>query len=701
MSFLFPLYLLGALALVIPVLLHLKKRPPKEQVEFSSLLFLEKSPEKTTRRSQLERLLLLLLRCLALLLLALGFGRPFLDSIRSEKATKSLTRAVILVDGSASMRRAGLWEAATQAAKDAAKRYPEGAEVALARFDESTAVLVDFSEAATLAPSARAARVEAVLSDEIAKPSWLGTELGKAMHRAADLLLAADAVQEADRRELVVISDFQSGAQRRSLQENPWPQEIRVRSVPVAPTEPGNVSLTLAAAPPRSRINEAETYRVRIANSADSSDLKTVLSWKGFPETATELLVAPGTSRIVLSPPRPEGATRGILQVKGDAHPFDNEVYLAPVQARPLRIFFVGKADEEKPGEPLFYLRRALHPTPTLEPMIRVSDSLADLSTESSEIALATSPWSVADGRALRAFAEAGGLVIATLSAGTTQEAFDGLVGRTDWQLREANSDSSDPSSSSSPSATPDPSTAQHFSLLADLDFEHPVLAPFARAQIRDFSKIRFWKHRHLDLGDSPSDGVHVLARYDDKAPAWVELRFGQGSIFLMLSGWTPDESQLALSSKFVPLLYSLFDHAGYSIRSAPTLYVGETEHAAPGFYEQPSDDGAPQLVSVNLSPNEGLTDPFDPAIEFSALGIPMAEANSLMTAAAEEGKTSAFLEAEQKESRLKLWKWLVFAALFLLLCETWIASRRRGGPGFSSAPHAPVSGGGKTPEVT
>ncbi|MEM1296707.1 MAG: BatA domain-containing protein, partial [Verrucomicrobiota bacterium] len=50
MGFLFPLYLLGALALAIPVLLHLRRRPPKDRVVFSSLMFLDpQTPQKKQR----------------------------------------------------------------------------------------------------------------------------------------------------------------------------------------------------------------------------------------------------------------------------------------------------------------------------------------------------------------------------------------------------------------------------------------------------------------------------------------------------------------------------------------------------------------------------------------------------------------------------------------------------------------------------
>ena len=116
MSFLFPLYLLGAAALAVPILLHLRRRPPKEHIPFSSHMFLEQTPEKLTRRTRLERWLLLALRCLALLLLALAFGRPFLNTLPEAIVADSLERKVILIDRSASMKREDLWDQALKAA---------------------------------------------------------------------------------------------------------------------------------------------------------------------------------------------------------------------------------------------------------------------------------------------------------------------------------------------------------------------------------------------------------------------------------------------------------------------------------------------------------------------------------------------------------------------------------------------------------
>src|SRR6516162_4573390 len=113
MSFLAPLLLVGGLAVALPVIFHLIRRTTRERRVFSSLMFLKSTPPRLTRRNRLEHILLLLLRSAAICLLAAGFSRPFirhaLPSIPSAATPKKI---VVLVDVSASMRRANLWSQA-------------------------------------------------------------------------------------------------------------------------------------------------------------------------------------------------------------------------------------------------------------------------------------------------------------------------------------------------------------------------------------------------------------------------------------------------------------------------------------------------------------------------------------------------------------------------------------------------------------
>ena len=79
-SFLSPLFLAGAAAAAVPIVLHLLKREPEPRVKFASVKLIKQAPVEHTDRRRLRELLLLALRVTALILLALAFARPFLAS---------------------------------------------------------------------------------------------------------------------------------------------------------------------------------------------------------------------------------------------------------------------------------------------------------------------------------------------------------------------------------------------------------------------------------------------------------------------------------------------------------------------------------------------------------------------------------------------------------------------------------------------
>src|SRR6476619_1750342 len=120
MSFLAPLYILGGLAIALPVLFHLIRRTPQGRQEFSSLMFLDPSPPRITKRSRLNNILLLLRRAAALGLLAFAFARPFFRQAASADINQAKGRRVaLLVDTSASMRRGDTWNHARAEAENA------------------------------------------------------------------------------------------------------------------------------------------------------------------------------------------------------------------------------------------------------------------------------------------------------------------------------------------------------------------------------------------------------------------------------------------------------------------------------------------------------------------------------------------------------------------------------------------------------
>src|SRR5688572_29170168 len=117
MWFLNPLFWLGVTAVTAPILVHLVRRTRARKIEFPALMFVRRVPQRTIRRRTLRNLILLLLRCLAILLIVLAFTRPFFTSRGAAKEGDSAGATVILIDSSLSMRRDRLFADALQRAE--------------------------------------------------------------------------------------------------------------------------------------------------------------------------------------------------------------------------------------------------------------------------------------------------------------------------------------------------------------------------------------------------------------------------------------------------------------------------------------------------------------------------------------------------------------------------------------------------------
>src|SRR5262245_15441777 len=247
MNFLTPLFLLGGFAIALPIVFHLIRRTTRERALFSSLMFLRPSPPRLTRRSKLENILLLVLRCAVICLLALGFARPFFKSPALNLATKSSSKRVfLLIDSSASMRRANLWEAARDKARSIIRSLSASDQAALYTFDRELHPLLTFEQWNTTAPENRSELALQKLSE--AKPGWSATQLGGAVIRAAEMLADNPMDAAAPPGEIVIITDFQDGARLEGLQGYEWPKHVGVRLEALKAPKTSNASGQLVTA---------------------------------------------------------------------------------------------------------------------------------------------------------------------------------------------------------------------------------------------------------------------------------------------------------------------------------------------------------------------------------------------------------------------------------------------------------------------
>lgn len=219
MAFLSPLFLLGATAAVLPIVLHLLKRHPELHVRFSAVRFLRQAPVEHARRRHLRELLLLALRVAALGLLAFAFARPFIET---SSAAAGADATVVAIDVSLSMSAQGQIEKARALAKQAIASSRAAAVLTFA--DEAT-VITRLSDDRAVSESA----VDRVV------PGLGGTRYRAAVTTAAELL------REGGGRVLVVTDLQRAGWElddRVSL-----PAGIKVEVVDVGPP-PANLAVT-------------------------------------------------------------------------------------------------------------------------------------------------------------------------------------------------------------------------------------------------------------------------------------------------------------------------------------------------------------------------------------------------------------------------------------------------------------------------
>jgi Aerotolerance regulator N-terminal/von Willebrand factor type A domain len=684
MSFLAPLFLLGALTVALPVIFHLVRRSSQEQMPFSSLMFLQAAPPRVTKRTRLEHLLLLLLRCLVICLLALGFARPFFRRpMTASPRTANVRKILVLIDTSASMRRAGLWPAALAKTGEILRTTAPGDRLAVYTFDRQARPLVNFDQWSSMKAADRAELISKRLA--ALHPGWAATHLGNA------LITAAEAFAEADKRgqapgphRIVLISDLQIGSRVDGLQGYDWPRDVDVQVEPVHPLRPTNAGLQWVT--DLDDTAKPSGIRLRVSNSADARHEQFKLRWAGVAGALPiDVYVPPGQSRVVPAPNLPAGAAGDRLVLSGDDDGFDNTVHVIKPAPEHISVRFVGDESANDPDEPLYYLRRAFQSTPRRIVQVQAQPAAARLTAgdlRQTPLLIATDPLPTSQAAALRDFARGGGTVLFVMRATNAAPTVARLAGVDRLDATEV--------------------TAPNYAMLGTIDFQNPLFAPFADPRYNDFTKIHFWKYRRLDLTRAPA--ARVLARFDDGAAALVEVPEGKGRLLVLTSGWQPADSQLALSSKFVPLLYSLLDLAGAIHRPLSQFHVGdavdlagvaaaaggqpltvlkpdgstvglsagETRFAAtdtPGLYSVASLT-PPVPFAVNLDPAESRTAPL-PMDQLQRLGVPLKpqEIRPMQRLA-----QLRRLHDDEMESREKIWRWLTLAALVLLVGETLLA---------------------------
>ncbi len=710
MGLLAPLFLLGLAAVAVPVLIHLRLRHRSRVVRFPSLMFISKAPYRSMRRRRLRDVLLLLLRCLAVALLALAFARPLWQGDGAAGAASSERLVVVLLDNSFSMGFGDRWQRAAAAAESAFG----GLEA-----DQRGALIVYSDEAHLLsAPTADGALLASTVRDVEVSPR--STSLLPAIQVARGTLADAG---DLGRRELVVVSDFQrSSWTPENVAALPAGVELRLVDVAAEESEVGNAAVTDIAFD-HSRVSDGsgggEREQVGIAArvsyqvvegpaaAAAGRSLRAevdLLLDREVVQTRAVELDADSSTTVNFAPEvlERERTTRGTVRLRDDSLAVDNEFHFVLSPAHEVGVLVIEPDGDRVRGR---YLEEAL--ALGRRPFFRVSRVRASgfqrsmLDGKSVVVvndAAQHLPSAAAD--AVAGFVRDGGGLLLSVERGLTSTA--GLL----RELGVASERQVDRLSGGAGS-------------LAWFDTGHPVFDVFAAARSGDFSSASFFRYHRL----APPEGAAAIARFDDGAPALLDLTpasaedgeaagAASGRVLVMPTSFDTFWNTLPLQAVFLPFVHRSVEYlAGYSLpRSwyrvgevaqvelpggraggegndyltvAPSGRESRIDAAPggllldvdePGFYDFREVRADVAAEPLTLAANVPVPESDLNRLDLDELGSRIRPRPEEAGAAAE----AAARTPEEKERSQRLWWFLIAAAALILAAETLFGNRRR-----------------------
>jgi len=707
-SFLTPLFLLGLAALAIPVLVHLTQRERKSVVAFPSLMFLKKIPYESVQKRRIRDWLLLALRLAALALIVAAFARPFQRGSEIAAAAGGAREIVVLLDRSYSMGYGDSWSRAQRLAADAIASATPADRVSL----------VLFADNAEVALRSTPDRARAVAEINAAAPGPGATKYGPA------LKLAGSALAESllPRKEVIVVSDFQRGG---------WQPDDTLRL-------PGGTVITAGvvegASGPSLALTPATLLRTREAGQPERVTVTAgVLNRTATPATAVpvqlemdgrivqtlSLDVAGSASASVTFAPVSIAATptratvrlgvdtpRGVAVQTGvapaasavDALARDNLFNFVITPSAPVPVTVVTQGTR---GDANLYLSRALAigEAPRFETSLQSVEALAgDAASRARLLILNDVAVPEATAAKLVTFVEGGGGLLIALGP------------RASWpQAREA--------WLPAVMGPPIDRTRGAAAKLSGMDYGHAVFEPFRAPRSGDFSTARFYSYRGLKVAKDAT----VLARFDTGEPALVEKAIGLGRVVMFASTIDLSWNDLALKPVFLPFVHQLGRHLS-GFREQPSyLTIGEVlditaaEMAAGATSSASRTDGSRTVLAPSgqrrdlsvTSPGAGGSNPSAAlelveqgfyevrgggreagAVIVAAANVNLAESNldrmdpdelvAGVTGSGASGSTGAqdVLPDEAQELAQRVWWYLLFAGILLLIAETVLAQR-------------------------
>ncbi len=675
MTFATPWYLLGLLAIGIPVAIHLIRRQRAERIVLPTARFLKTAPKKLVYIQRIQQWLLLAIRVAIVGLLAVAFARPILTGAYSKTVGGQPKSLIILLDTSLSMQYADRYKQAKAAVVDIIRSLKTGDEAGVVAFAESPGRMQPLTtDHATLEAFVRGIPV----------PGYQSTNFLTALRLADQLLLAARYPEKI----VYLVSDFQKSAMPAGNHGWKWSPGIELKVVSVGNTETSNLAVVEGSLDRHQDVYNL-VGRIQNAGTKPVETVRVTLEIEGT-SLASRTVEMEGRSEIRVEFPftlHRTGLHRGTLRIAGDRFEPDNRFYFLADVTPVTRVLCV--SDERGSGgsgDEAYWFRSALSQKDKASFQVDVIDpgqlTIGTLTPYAVVALLNVGDLAPEQARALRAYVKGGGGLLLAPADRVDGDAYNRHYGEvTPALLRQKEIDVDGTSLG-----------------IARVHAQHPVVRALQVDEKTDFGTARFYQYWAVE----PVSGSQVIMRFENGGPAFIANSVGNGRVLLFASSLDTAWNNFPLQVTYLPLLHEAMRHLAGSRDTQMSYRVGDivpvgvpasgaARVTSPGgevtllrstgagfaFYQATAEPGFYQTRSGNL-PGNFAVNVAVPETELVALNPHelvdrlMSSETSAPPALAEQASS---FRAERVRSQ-RYWWWVLLLVAAMCLMETFLANR-------------------------
>src|SRR5580658_3119508 len=660
MGFFAPWFLAGALAVGLPVWLHLLRKHKSQPLPFGSLMFWERHTQSSIKHRRLRYLLLFALRTALFLLIAISFAHLYIErkSIPFQHTGEII---LVAIDDSLSMRASNLFDQAKQMAKSEISGLRAGERAQVVAFGSRVHALTEVTDDKH---QLNAAIDAAELSDD--KTSF--AELSRSLRSIAQSLKLPLRVE--------LYSDMQQTGMPPNFNDLRLNAAILLEPHALASKEVPNYTIENVIAPRRVYDGKKQRVLATVASFGEPKATRQVSLMLNDRVVETKSVDVPESGRATVefqSLDVPYGLeNKGEVKIdSADALPADDSFFFSVERSDPRPALFVYEAGNQMA---LLYFRTALEASgqSAFDVQPALAEQTANVNPAKYAFVVISDVGVLPGGfeSQLREYVQNGGSVLVTLGhhamAQMKVPVSDDRIAESRYAGREGD----------------------RFQTAAWLDPSYPSIQ-----KDNNWSGVEFFRALRVDPGKS-----RVVARLSDETPLLMDQQIGAGHVEVFASTFDDLDNNFPRHASFVPFVEQTARYLGRLDSGPPAVQVGSFEELRDskekgssvdvvdpkggrvfdlrdaataqnvqftmvGFYDIRRPNGRNELVAVNSDRRESDLTPA------SMDDIKLWQNTASGASGGESASTS-----EQKP--VSLWWYVMLAALALAVAESVLGNR-------------------------